>query len=536
MTAYLLAFATLIRTPGEFRVGLEPVQLPSMARAGRLRVLRTGMRTEGPRSNRAEQGAFAELLEPSEPSARSELTEPSELSPRTRTNPNHPYNPNNPNHLDQPNPAILSILTDPALKGASIAVCVQNAKGQTLFAHNSDQRLMPASNQKLLTCLFAYHTLGPDRRSLTSFWKDGSTLTIQAGGEPGTTLEELQKINQSLGGPFSVVRLKQAYRPGAHPDWSIGDLPNAYAAPIYAFTVNRGIFDLRSTPEGTLAPLPEALGIKITQNPQNPSPTWKYDLAGDTITFQGQPPREDKSLERFALRRPDLAAARFFGPLVVPATTVPNRPPDERLAGPSFQENATLCLQASNNLFAEHILIISAGEAEPLNPWPKATRALQDFLVNTVKWPEPPPRCADGSGLSRLNLVTTQGICRTLQWAKDQTWYKNFKEALARPGVGTLRARLKGVEFYGKTGTLTGASALSGYLKTKDEKELVVSVIINNANLSTPAQQAIIDKIITTLENKAPDEAALPLLPIALRRPKVLPHSGIAAVTRDRIR
>jgi D-alanyl-D-alanine carboxypeptidase len=39
-----------------------------------------------------------------------------------------------------------------------------------------------------------------------------------------------------------------------------------------------------------------------------------------------------------------------------------------------------------------------------------------------------------------------------------------FRDALPEPGQGTMKGRLKGVPVHAKTGTLTGISALSGWV------------------------------------------------------------------------
>lgn len=54
------------------------------------------------------------------------------------------------------------ILTHDDLRGASVGAIVTTLDGTVLYERNSDLRLMPASNQKLLSVSYALHALGPD--------------------------------------------------------------------------------------------------------------------------------------------------------------------------------------------------------------------------------------------------------------------------------------------------------------------------------------------------------------------------------------
>lgn len=393
------------------------------------------------------------------------------------------------------------ILADPILDGAIAAVCILGPDGKVIYEHESSKRVMPASNMKAITTTFALTKLGPNFRSHTKFWKSGSTLTIDSTSEPSFTLADWQKVAKDLGAPFDVVRIRQAVRAMPHPDWEHGDLPNAYAAPISSLTVNRGIFELRSTADGTLAMIPPEFDVHVNHAAGTQPLKWSYDFDSSSIMAFGKVPTSDAQLERFALRRPDLAVARCFGRTVVPATSVPTTDPDFDLQGPKMIDNIKTCLVESNNLYAENLLLTGAGiSAADSDPWPKATAQVQTYLADVVHWPGVTPQIADGSGLSRHNLVTSAGMAHLFFWAKSQSWFNEFYASLARPGIGTLRSRLAGTSFVGKTGTLSQATALSGYVQGKNGTNYVASVIINNSLANTQKQQALIDKIIVTLE------------------------------------
>ncbi|NUN65493.1 D-alanyl-D-alanine carboxypeptidase/D-alanyl-D-alanine-endopeptidase [Pseudanabaena biceps] len=104
---------------------------------------------------------------------------------------------------------------------------------------------------------------------------------------------------------------------------------------------------------------------------------------------------------------------------------------------------------------------------------------------------------ADGSGLSRQNLSTPRAIVEILRSTASD---RNFRNSLAIAGVnGTLTSRFKNTlaegKIHAKTGTLTGTTALSGYVKPTDYSEVIFSIMINNSDLSNKELQQYVDEI-----------------------------------------
>ena len=98
------------------------------------------------------------------------------------------------------------------------------------------------------------------------------------------------------------------------------------------------------------------------------------------------------------------------------------------------------------------------------NEFLDAAGAMGEFYEKTVGLEPGLIRPMDGSGLSRHNLVTTKGLARILRHIYRTELKDIFLEALPAPGEGTLRNRLAGIPVFAKTGTLSSASALSGYV------------------------------------------------------------------------
>ena len=92
-------------------------------------------------------------------------------------------------------------------------------------------------------------------------------------------------------------------------------------------------------------------------------------------------------------------------------------------------------------------------------------------------------RLSDGSGLSRYNLLTPRAVVELLR-AVDATNQGAFYDALPIAGVdGTLANRMKDTaaanNVRAKTGTFSIANCLSGYVTTRDNRRLAVSVMTN---------------------------------------------------------
>ena len=124
-----------------------------------------------------------------------------------------------------------------------------------------------------------------------------------------------------------------------------------------------------------------------------------------------------------------------------------------------------------------------------------------------TRWGVPPGQfvVADGSGLSRMNLVSASMIVRILRAvARDPKGLDAFTATLPIAGKdGTLSGRMRATKAEGnvlaKTGTLTGVRALSGYLTTAGGDHLVFSMIANNYTVPSSVVDASVDGALERL-------------------------------------
>ena len=171
----------------------------------------------------------------------------------------------------------------------------------------------------------------------------------------------------------------------------------------------------------------------------------------------------------------------------------------------------------SNNLFAELILRTIGKERASTapDPDPRKNRARGDDEAGVAvvrSWLEQKGIAArelalrDGSGLSRLDLVTPESTARLLYAMSRTNAATTFHDSLPVSGRdGTLSGRLKNVlgKISAKTGSLTYVHALSGYASTRSGEVLIFSILCNDTTSDRKAL-ALIDRIAVTITDFGP--------------------------------
>lgn len=390
----------------------------------------------------------------------------------------------------QGSPDLNAILDDPKLSGSVVAAYVENSDGEVLFERNADLRVMPASNQKVPTAAFALAKLGAEHRPKTLIWTKASRTVVYSPGDPSMTFARLKEAAKGID-RRRPLELIQAYGRQIPGDWEHDDLPNRYAAQVSALSFDQGAFALWSV-EGKPVLLPDAFGVKVDWAAKTGPVRVQYDPFARRVRVTGAMPKARTRLDTLALPTPDLDAASLFGRKVTMGISIPAAPPSRVVSGDPIAKQIADCLQPSDNLRAENLLLMAGG-----NSYARATSAMQAFLEKEVGVPTGSFRPRDGSGLSRHNLVTARGMAALLRWADRQPTRELWRSAMAGPGrPGTLRSRLTGIAFSGKTGSLDTVSALSGYVDAPNGKGAIVSVILNHFLCSAAEAREVQDRFV----------------------------------------
>ncbi|MFF5260577.1 D-alanyl-D-alanine carboxypeptidase/D-alanyl-D-alanine-endopeptidase [Actinomadura viridis] len=227
----------------------------------------------------------------------------------------------------------------------------------------------------------------------------------------------------------------------------------------------------------------------------------------NTIVVSGSYPAGGKPVESLrTVEEPALYAAAVFRDALeargvrVAGTTRRGRTPAGRAElatrrSMPLSALTTPFLKLSNNVIAEILVKAIGRETRGEGSWRAGLPVIERHLAAQGVSPKR-LELTDGSGLSRSNRTTPRDIAAVLGKARGRTWFPAWFRALPVAGDpdpmtgGTLSGRMGGTPAAGrvqaKTGTLTGVTALSGYVSDPSGRRLIFSVVLNGYSGGAP--------------------------------------------------
>lgn len=158
-------------------------------------------------------------------------------------------------------------------------------------------------------------------------------------------------------------------------------------------------------------------------------------------------------------------------------------------------------MHRSDNFFAEQsLLMVSNEKLGVMND----AKIIDTILKTDFKDLPQKPRWVDGSGLSRYNLFTPQDFVSILNKMKNEFGMERLKVILPTGGEGTISSYYKTESgfIFGKTGTLSGVVAFSGFLYTKKGKLLIFSTLVNNHQASATDVRKAVEKFLVGVRKR----------------------------------
>ncbi len=437
--------------------------------------------------------------------------------------------------------AIETITNRPQFSQARWGIVVNKLNNSQIYSRDSDKYFIPASNLKLLTTAAALQQLGANYRIRTSIYgTDQGLLRLVGRGDPSLTDVQLTALARQLKltgvRQLTYLATDKGDRTDdiINPDWEWGDIQADYGAPIGSLIINQNAVTLQLLPQQIGQPLrlvwTDPIAATQWQSVDNQSVTVKpgeptevelnRDLSG-ILHLSGQlsiNPPESVSLavinpaENFVqhLRRVLLIEGikdnsdRVRLNIVEVQKQLANAPEIAAINSPPLSQLLVEANLNSNNLYAEALLRTLGSKVNSFDSNSQTGLiAVKQALTNLGVDPKGYVM-ADGSGLSRHNLVSPKVIAQTLSAMASSPYAAVYRASLPVAGVsGTLLNRLQNTPAQGvvsaKTGTMSGVIALSGYINAPNYEPLVFSIIVNQSNQSSATIRQAVDEVVLLL-------------------------------------
>ncbi len=160
----------------------------------------------------------------------------------------------------------------------------------------------------------------------------------------------------------------------------------------------------------------------------------------------------------------------------------------------------------SYNLGAEMLLYALAEKDSGKPATAKNGITIIKNLINMVGLDPDNYNIADGSGISRYNLISAELLVSVLKYLYENKpgLFNKFYNSLPIAGIdGTLENRMQDTHAQNnvraKTGSLSGVSALSGYVTSENDHKIAFSILIQNYTGNSSPARDFEDKICEML-------------------------------------
>ncbi len=404
------------------------------------------------------------------------------------------------------------------------------SRGDTLFTHNADVPLMPASTQKLFTTVLAFERLGVHYQMSTDVLRSGivdngvlrGSLILRGSGDPalsgrflGGTPEAPMRALAEMVANAGIKKVEgdlvgdaSAFDGQRIPDgWLNRYLNASYAARVSALSLNENLLHVAITPTrsqraATVTLRPGLSGIAIsnqtrtragrgsrltvsrTSNGTVVAKGWIGAKAGTRVYTVVVDDPAKFAIAAFKRALQD-AGVEVRGDIRLGATPM-GAEAVGALSSPPISQLAKVMNGESDNHFAELLLRAAArgSEGSGVGSARLGNEQLRALLAERAGVEPRAIQVSDGSGLSSLNRVTPRALNSLLMYAWRAPWAREFYQTLPVAGVSeTLRGRMIATPAQGnlhaKTGTTNDVISLGGYVTSRSGEVLAFSMLYN---------------------------------------------------------
>ncbi|MFB7650593.1 MULTISPECIES: D-alanyl-D-alanine carboxypeptidase/D-alanyl-D-alanine-endopeptidase [unclassified Streptomyces] len=355
--------------------------------------------------------------------------------------------------------------------GTNVSGVVLDADSDTaLWDHNGSTTLMPASNAKLATATTALTLLGANHEFTTKVVYGEGTLTLVGGGDRTLTSDDVAEMAKT-----AVDGLKAAGLTGV----KVRVDDSLFAEPSLAKGWNEGYYPTEVAPVRSLV----VDGAAVNDTAIDAGKVFAKKLAALGVTVDGE-------VGRAKAQQSDVPVAQHKS---APLSDIVKK-----------------MLKTSDNNIAETLLRMSAVELGKPATFESGValvrQVLSSYGVSLDNF-----EMYDGSGLSRADRIPAATLAQLLDAITESPALGSILDGL--PVSGEAGASL-GPEWgrfddanskcavgkvHAKTGTLTGAVALSGVTRTDDGEWRIFSFIENNSSANPSDIKDAMDGLAATV-------------------------------------
>lgn len=340
--------------------------------------------------------------------------------------------------------------------GKGVAWVGDPVTGQTLFSRGASKRYQIASNMKLFTTAAALSLIGPTEQLETRLVVAGTfeggvvegDLVLVGGGDPSLTSQGLTRLaDQARAAGLNRVTGRLLY------DESIFDRKRT----VRQRGISGGPFDYM----GRLSGLAYESGRSA--DPASSAAGAMHDLLRKRgVSISGEPT----------------------------AGEAPAAPSDDAVIAEVTSSTLAALARSTNtfsiNYYAETLLKAIGADERGVGTTRGGVAEIRAFSAAAGA----PLKTENGSGLSRADRASPRAVggLLTAMLAAEEPVRAAFLDSLAvAGGTGTLARRMRGTaaqgNCIGKTGTLTGVSALSGYCEVAPDRFVAFSILMARVDI-----------------------------------------------------
>ena len=437
----------------------------------------------------------------------------------------------------QPLPWLDSLLNaSPILRQHQAGLSLAYADStRPFYGYQEAKYFVPASTMKMFSLYAGLHLLADSLPSLryfsrhdTLFFQGTGDPTLLHGDVPSRRAFDFLRRRPEPNLAYCPIACVPAYGPG----WTWDDYGYYFQAERDAFPIYGNTVRFYATPPPSPPPVREARpAVGLPQSRIRVLPRFFGPLVGpapaglrtpelDEDTHVVRAPHENRfyvlpTAKKWVDETPFVTSSglmlRLLGDTLRRATTGalwrpwPGADSIRTLYGLRVDSLYRRMLRVSDNFLAEQLLLMCStkvGYRDSLSSARViryARHSLLGGLPDRVVW-------VDGSGLSRLNLVTPRTLTGLLLKLHQELPERRLLSLLAAGGgQGTLRKRYHdaaGPWVWGKTGTLTNNLNVCGYLRTKSGRLVAFTFMNNNHVASSYAVRSEVERVLQQVRER----------------------------------